>query len=157
MYNDIFTIFVIVFWLLSLMFSIVFCAIFFDRLFKKQNKDFDNALINLNTSLGVLSALVFFSYENFSKIENYNKFNTYIHIVSRIFISFSFSFLIIYLISKIKYIIKNSIKRNKQEDIINIEKKSTDLSYSLLSKPELFLVLILSVFLFIVFSIYKVF
>ena len=155
MIKDIFVIFVIIFWLFALMFSFVIFVIFFDKLFKRQYSNYDTALINFDTSLGILSALIFFSYENFTKID-VNKFNNYIHFFNRICVGFSFSFSLVYLISKIINFIKSIIIKNKNEKNKIESNVITPSSDFLLSKLEYLFVFVLSILLFILFSIYNI-
>ena len=125
MYYNIFIILVIFFWFFSFFIAFTIFIIFFDRYIKKQNSNIDNALNNIITSLGVLSAIIFFSFNSITTIVP-ERVLYYTNIVIKIYMSFTFAFIIIYLIHSLINMIKKIINRKK----IHLKPKRVDFQYS---------------------------
>ena len=159
MYFNLFILFVIIFWIFSFFIAFTIFIIFFDRYLRKQNNNTDNALNNIITSLGVLSAIVFFSYNSIIDISK-DKAIFFANIIIKIYMSFTYAFIVIYLIHSLIKMIKTMINRKK----IHLKPKTVDSQYSsfddkLFSKFEWFIIILLFVlfcFLFFKFDIFNI-
>lgn len=113
---------VCVFYFIAFFLSLLYTIHFYYYLHKDKNKNkFNNNIINFITSLGVLSAIIFFGFEN---IINMSMTSFYYYVVKtyKILICGAFSLVLVYLVRVIIYYFVRKIKIHKSpiKNIANI-------------------------------------
>ena len=156
MYKDILNIIMFYYLVFATIIVFDFLMYFIDILFfkKYKKKDYNKLLMNIATLIGILSALLFFSYENLINLST-DIFDYYVHIIIRIYMTF----LIIFFIYQIFSILNKSLM-NKANPIHNEAKiitKSSSCFFSCHSCSSFLIFILLFFIIFYLFSLYNIF